>query len=112
MIAAFSGELNRNLFGLATLLNGAELLQRALQIVIVGERASADTQAMLRAVNEAPLPTKILLVVAHGAELPESHPAAGKGAIGGRATVYLCEGTTCSLPLTDARALETALAQR
>ena len=112
VIAAFAGELQRNLFGLATLLNGAELLQRALQIVIVGERQNADTQAMLRAVSAAPLPTKVLLVVAHGAELPEAHPAAGKGSIGGRATTYLCEGTTCSLPLNDPAALAAALARR
>ncbi|HUK59962.1 MAG TPA: thioredoxin domain-containing protein [Stellaceae bacterium] len=112
ILDAFAGELGRNLFGLATLLNGAELLQRALQVVIVGERGSADTEAMLRAVNAAPLPTKILLVVGGAAELPESHPAAGKGALDGRATVYLCEGTTCSLPLNDAAVLARALAER
>ena len=112
VIAAFSGELQKNLFGLATLLNGAELLQRALQIVVVGDRASADTQAMLRAVNEAALPVKVLLVVADGAALPTAHPAAGKGAIGGRATAYLCEGTTCSLPVNEPGTLRAALARR
>jgi uncharacterized protein len=112
IIAAFSGEVNRNLFGLATLLNGAELLERALQVVIVGARDDGATQELLRVVNEASLPTKILLVVADGAALPDSHPAAGKGTIGGRATAYLCEGTRCSLPLNDPGAFQTALAAR
>ncbi len=112
VIAAFAGELQRNLFGLATLLDGAEILERAVQIVIVGDRKNAGTQALIRAVNEAALPTKVLLVVANGAELPESHPAAGKGSLGGRATLYLCEGTTCSLPLSHLDALGAALARR
>ena len=51
-------------------------------------------------------------VVDGAAELPENHPAAGKGQAGGRATVYLCEGTICSLPLTDPAALKAALAAR
>ena len=48
MLAAFAGEAQRNLFGLATLLNGAELSAHALQVVVVGERAAPETQALLR----------------------------------------------------------------
>ena len=44
IIAAFSGELNRNFFGLCTLLNQNELLQTALQAVLVGPADSAETQ--------------------------------------------------------------------
>ena len=112
VLAAFAGEAQRNLFGLATLLNGAELLERALQVVVVGARAAPETQALLRTINAACLPTRVLSVVAGAAELPESHPAAGKGMVGGRATVYLCEGTVCSLPLSDLAALQAALAAR
>jgi len=112
VLAAFAGEAQRNLFGLATLLNGAELLARALQIVVVGARDAADTKALLAAVDGACLPTRVLSVIDGAASLPPSHPASGKGALGGRATAYLCEGTVCSLPLTDAAALAAALAAR
>jgi hypothetical protein len=112
VIAAFAGELQKNIFGLATLLNGAELLQRALQIVVVGERQKPETQALLRVIAETAPPNTVLLAVPHTAELPETHPAAGKGAVGGRATVYLCEGTVCSLPASEPDTLRAALAGR
>jgi len=112
VLAAFAGEAQRNVFGLATLLNAAELLERALQIVVIGAPEEPATRAMLAAIHRAALPTKVLSVLRSGAELPESHPAAGKGAVGGGATAYLCEGTTCSLPITDAATLEAALARR
>ena len=46
VIATFSGELDRSFFSLATLLNSNELLQMAQQIVVIGDRAAADTRAM------------------------------------------------------------------
>ncbi|MBM3521552.1 MAG: thioredoxin domain-containing protein [Alphaproteobacteria bacterium] len=105
-IAAFSGELQRNFFPLATLLNAAELLERGLQIVIVGEPDRADRRAMLRAVAEsASLPNLVLQPVAPDASLPPTHPAHGKGARAGRATAYLCEGPSCSAPFDDPAAL-------
>ena len=107
---AFSGELRRNLFPLATLLNSAELLEAAVQIVIVGPSDGADTSALLRAVNGLSLPSRILSRVADGAALPEAHPAHGKTARNGEATAFVCHGHTCSLPITDPVALARGLA--
>jgi uncharacterized protein YyaL (SSP411 family) len=42
-------------------------------------------------------------------KLPAGHPAAGTASKDGRATAYVCRGSTCSLPLTDAGALRAAL---
>jgi uncharacterized protein len=112
VLAAFAGEAERNIFGLCTLLNGAEFLARALQIVVVGARSAPDTAALLAVINRAPLPARVVSVVEGVVALPESHPAAGKGQIGGRATAYLCEGTACSLPINDAATLEAALMRR
>jgi hypothetical protein len=67
---------------------------------------------MLRVVNGTSLPTKILTRLAPGAALPAAHPAAGKDAIAGHATAYVCEGTVCSLPVTDPAALAALLAGR
>ena len=111
VLAAFAGEAQRNLFGLATLLNAAEILERGLQIVLIGADGP-ELQALLRVVNGACLPTRILTRLAPGARLPAAHPAAGKEAIAGRATAYVCEGTVCSLPVTDPAALAALLAER
>ncbi len=109
---AFAGEARRNPFGHATLLNAAELLIRGLQIVVIGDRAAPDTIALLAVIRGASLPNRILGVIAPGAALPDRHPAAGKRQVSARATVYLCEGSSCSAPLTDPAALAADLARR
>jgi uncharacterized protein YyaL (SSP411 family) len=110
LIAAFAGELDRNVFGLWSLLNGVETLQAALQVVIVGARAEAG--GFLGALSRLSLPTLILSLVAPTEALPPSHPAFGKGQIGGRTTAYVCRGQTCSLPITEPAALTAALRLR
>ena len=109
---AFAGEARRNLFGHGTLLNAAELLERGMQIVVIGARGAADTAALLRVIHGASLPNKILSVIAPGSALPPSHPAAGKDQAADRATVYVCEGPVCSLPFTDPAALAADLDKR
>ena len=101
VIAAFSGGASENLFPLATLLNASETLQRAMQIVIVGERGAPDFEAMFRAAITAPVPGRLIMVQRPGAHLPDGHPASGKGQQSGAATAYVCVGPECSLPLTD-----------
>jgi uncharacterized protein YyaL (SSP411 family) len=110
VIAAFSGELTRNFFPLATLMNAAELQARAIQIVIVGTRDEPAVRALLRAVNQECLPTRVLAVVEDGAALPAAHPAHGKTRVAGQPAAYLCIGPSCSLPLTDPALLTARLA--
>jgi uncharacterized protein YyaL (SSP411 family) len=101
LVKAVSGALDHNAFGLATLLNGAEGAIAMTEIVIVGTRDTPDTDALLDEVRRAPLPDRWLTVIPHGAHLPASHPAAGKAAISGQATAYLCRGQVCSAPVTE-----------
>jgi uncharacterized protein YyaL (SSP411 family) len=101
VIAAFSGEASENLFPLATLLNASEMLQRATQIVIVGERGTSACDAMFRAAVTSPVPGRLITVWPPAAALPTGHPAAGKGQVDGAATAYVCIGPECSLPLTN-----------
>ena len=110
IIAAFSGELQRSFFSLATLLNSNELLQTGQQVVIIGAPGADDTRALLAAVHGRSLPNRILSVVAPGHRLPASHPAAGKTQVNGAATAYVCRGVTCSLPIAAAAGLSQALA--
>ena len=100
-LAAFAGTAREPRLRLAGLFNAAETLHGAVQVVIVGRRGEARTDALLREVAGTALPTRVLQVVAPGTVLPESHPAPRKGQIEGKATAYVCRGTLCSLPTTD-----------
>jgi uncharacterized protein len=105
IVAAFSGELSRNFFPLATLINGAELAHQPVQIVLVGARDDAAFAELSRAVYRVSLPNRVVQVVTPGEALPEAHPAHGKGLVDGRPAAYVCEGPVCSLPLTEPQAL-------
>ena len=111
-VAAFSGQLDSNLFPLSTLLNGNDLLCGALQIVIIGKPGDGTTQAQRRAVLDVSLPNRVLSVIAPDAVLPAAHPAHGKQQAGGVATAYVCEGMICSAPLCDPDQLRADLAAR
>src|SRR5262249_29376420 len=89
-VAAFAGELNSNFFPLMTLLNGYETLQSATELVIVGDPAAAATEALRRAVYARSSPNKVVRRLAPDAKLPDSHPASGKGLVGGKPALYLC----------------------
>jgi uncharacterized protein YyaL (SSP411 family) len=109
LVSAFSGELSRNFFPLATLINGNEVLLRAVQVVIIGERAEPAAAALVAAAHRVCAPLRVLQVIAPGDSLPESHPAHGKTQTGGLPTAYVCRGTTCSLPITEPGELSQAL---
>ena len=109
VIDAFAGEVARNFFPLATLLNAFETLARATQIVIVGAPDAPDTRALKRAALVAPLAACALSVLPPGAALPPAHPAHGKAPLGGKATAYVCIGASCSLPITDPEVLTAEL---
>lgn len=111
LVATFSGGVERSFFSLATLLNGAEFALGATEIVIVGERGSPDTEALLDIVRGAAIPDRWLTVVVPGDAVPEGHPAEGKGRIGGHATAYVCRARICSAPATSPEELEAALLQ-
>ncbi len=105
IVETFSGEIARNFFPLATLLNNVELLEKPLQIVLIGENEDPALRALLRTANNAPLPNRVVLSLPPDKPLPPGHPAAGKGLVGGKPAAYVCEGPVCSLPITDPESL-------
>jgi uncharacterized protein len=109
IIAAFSGEFDRNFFPLSTLINGTELLEAARQIVIIGMPGELDREALLDVVRRACVPNRVLTLLPPGTQLPAGHPAHGKDQREGRATAYLCHRMTCSAPITWAADLASAL---
>jgi len=110
--AAFSGEVTRNFFPLTTFLNAVEFLHAPTQIVIVGPPKAPETDALRRAVLDRSLPNRVLTLLPPGSDLPAGHPAQGKGMKDGRATAYVCSGTTCSAPVTSPADLAGALPQQ
>ena len=111
-VAAFSGEAAQSPIALCSLLNANETLQATVQVVLVGDRDDPATVALRRAVFETSAPNRVLAQIAPDAALPGGHPAAGKGLVDGATAAYVCVGTTCSLPITNAQSLRAALAPR
>jgi len=109
LIRTFSGEVTRNFYPLSSLLNGAELLQAAQQIVIVGAPNDPAREALRDVLRRVSLPNAVLSVLSPENALPDGHPAAGKGLVGGKAAAYVCRDMTCSPPITDPAALRDAL---
>ncbi len=108
-VAALEVEAMKSFPHGATLLNAYEVLETALQVVIVGARDDTQTQELLRAVHATSLPNLILDVIPDGAALPATHPAHGKPTIDGRAAAYVCRGPVCSPPQTSAASLQRVL---
>ena len=111
ILETFSGELGRNFFPLATLLNNVELLTKPLQIVLVGDSPTPSFDALRRAVYDVSLPNRMVISVPPGGSLPADHPASGKGLVDGAPAAYVCEGPVCSLPITEPQTLLEALAR-
>ncbi|MBK8159817.1 MAG: thioredoxin domain-containing protein [Rhodospirillaceae bacterium] len=112
LLRAFAGEIQRNFFPLANLLNGNDFYLQVVDVIIIGDRAAADTQALLQALHRQSSQNLVLQVVADSSHLPATHPAAAKTRIGGRATAYVCRQQTCSAPVTEPADLALALSRR
>jgi uncharacterized protein len=111
IVEAFSGEIARNFFPLATLLNNTEVLQKPLQVVVIGKKDDTAFQSLLRAVYCVSLPNRVVLTLAPEASLPPDHPASGKGLVDGKPAAYVCEGPVCSLPIVEPQTLLETLAR-
>jgi uncharacterized protein YyaL (SSP411 family) len=112
LIAAFSGEAAKSPYPYVTLINAAQFLAEAAQVIVIGEFEDTGTRDLVAARNRISLPASVFSVIASSGDLSPGHPAAGKTRVGGKATAYVCRGPICSTPLTDAQALRDYLAQR
>lgn len=112
LIAAFSGELGRNFFPMATFLNGIEFLRCTTLVVIVGPPSDPATRALVRAAMAPAVPNRLLTLVAPDRGLPRTHPASGKGMKDGLPTAYVCVGMTCRPPVADPETLRQHLLEQ
>jgi uncharacterized protein YyaL (SSP411 family) len=110
LIRALTPEETPHLAHQPAMICGFEILENALQVTVAGADNAAD--AMIKAALASGHPRLVLTRTADGQDLPASHPAHGKGPVDGAAAAYVCVGTTCSLPITDAVDLRRDLADR
>jgi uncharacterized protein YyaL (SSP411 family) len=99
LIAAFSGELERNALAMPVLMTGQFLLEDAVQVVVTGEGG----EVLARAAWSAPQPNLVFQRIADPGALPAGHPVKGKSAQS--AAAYVCRGPVCSLPIADPESL-------
>jgi uncharacterized protein YyaL (SSP411 family) len=111
VLVAFAGELGNAFANMTSMLAGFEQLVAPVQVVVAGPTGRDDTLALVQAAAEASVPTRVLTRLNGGGVAP-SHPAHGKGMVGGRAAAYVCHGQTCSAPVNEPALLRQALLQR
>ncbi len=83
-------------------------LEPPRQVVLAGDPAREDFQALAAVLQERLGPRRVVLAVGSGIDLPE---LAEMRAVDGRATAYVCENFTCQAPVTTPEALRQLLAE-
>ena len=105
-LAAFAPRLSVAPVGLPQMLVACEFfLGQPRQIILVGDRAAADTRALLRTFYSRFVPNRIVLLV--DSEATRRGLAAGIPTVAsmekldGRASAYVCRNYTCQLPVSE-----------
>jgi uncharacterized protein YyaL (SSP411 family) len=106
LLNAFAGQVRGYPAGYSIYMAAVDMAVHAgKEIVIAGDPDKEDTQAMIRAVQTAYLPDAILILNPTGAKGEEAAQlmpiVQDKKALGGKATVYLCENYACQSPTND-----------
>ena len=110
LAAVFSNDVGQAALGHTGMLAARMDLLSPLQVVVID---GPGGEAMRRAANGVSLDGAVELHASASPSFPDGSPLHGKTAIEGKATAYVCAGTTCSLPITQPDKLrETLLASR
>jgi uncharacterized protein YyaL (SSP411 family) len=104
LLAAFAPRLTALPAALPQMLAACEFrLGQPLQIILVGDRDGADTQALLRTLHSQFVPNRVVLLVdsveARAALSAAIPTIAAMERVDGRATAYVCRDYTCKLPV-------------
>jgi uncharacterized protein YyaL (SSP411 family) len=100
LLQASAGAIATNLFSAAGTLNALDARLNAVDVVLV-KPAGVEADTLVDAIRRHWTRNIVLSIHYDEAALPETHPAAGKRAVDGKPTVYVCRGETCSLPVTE-----------
>ena len=105
LIETILSRAERNLFGHVALLNALDLRLRAAEIVLTGPDAARLAKAALK----LPYLDRIVLRASDAGDLPSSHPAQEKLKAAPGSAAFVCVGERCSLPVTDAAQISSAV---
>jgi uncharacterized protein YyaL (SSP411 family) len=117
LLRAFAAPLGRAPARAPALLAALDFrLDRAKEVVVVAPGGHPDAAVpLLDTVHRAYLPNAVVVHATEGPDLARQAAAvpllAGKRALGGQATAYVCEERVCALPTHDAAALAAQLAR-
>jgi uncharacterized protein YyaL (SSP411 family) len=108
-LRAFANRLERAPTALSEMLLALDFAtDRAKEIVVVAPSSLGQTEPLVARLRAAFVPNRVFTRVVAGADAEaraDLEPiVAGKIAIGGRATGYVCEAQSCKLPTTDPEA--------
>ncbi|PYI92285.1 MAG: thioredoxin domain-containing protein [Verrucomicrobia bacterium] len=109
-IDAFAPQIGHFASAMPQMLVALDLtLSEPRQIVIAGDRDSAETRALVAEAHRHFVPNKVLLLADGGGGqryLEEKLEALrGMKPVGGKSAAYVCENFTCKAPVTDPKAL-------
>ncbi len=105
-----SSSIAANLLAHTGLLNALDLRLGAIDVVVI-QANTLPANILLAAARRSATPNTIVTSLEDTTRLPPSHPAAGKTAVAGKPTAYVCRGETCSLPVTEPHQLSALLAR-
>ncbi len=106
LLAALSGAVQANMVGHCGVMNALDLRLRGKSVVVAGPQRAPLREAAFA----APYLTRTLVDLVDVEGLPVDHPARAQITAAGEAAAFICQGSTCSLPLHHAEALREALA--
>jgi hypothetical protein len=106
---AFAKDVCRSPASFAWLVSGLDFASGpSTEVVISGDPAAVEAQALIRTVRKGFFPNKVVLFRPDGEspEIVELAPyTAALTTAGGKAAAYVCSGFRCGLPVTDPQAL-------
>jgi uncharacterized protein YyaL (SSP411 family) len=106
VLATHARALERMPEAFPTLARAAAVAERGLSVaVVIGSGSAAEALAARARAVLAPEDAVLIAAPGETPALVDPTWLAGRDARGGLATAYVCRGTTCSLPITDASQL-------
>ena len=108
VLGRLSSAMLADIFATAALVTALDFAMGAIEVVLIVPPGT-DADALRRVVFEATDPRVVLFETESTSTLAADHPAAGKTAMEGLPTAWVCREGTCGLPITEPAPLRTLL---
>lgn len=95
----FSASATQSPFSHGSMLSSLQEAMDLPQAVLIG---GSPQHELIQALMVLPIAEPLIFYTERAEEIPAGHPACGKAVKNGAATLYLCRGTRCSLPVNRA----------